>query len=76
MTGTNARSFAAIIDYMYFKMEPISEKNYIYHFRVLNFQFYKYLYLSHNTPCFQYNTAIKNYLASHTCEIRFYNVRG
>ena len=32
--------------------------------------------LSHNNPCFQRNIAITNFLASHTCEIRFNDVIG
>ena len=34
------------------------------------------LNLSHNNPCFQCNTAITNFLVSHTCEIRFHDVIG
>ena len=32
--------------------------------------------LSHNNPCFQCYLAITNFLVSHTCEIRFYDVIG
>ena len=32
--------------------------------------------LSHNNPCFQCNIAITNFLVSHTCEIRFHDVKG
>ena len=37
-------------------------------------KFSEYGHLSHNNLCFQYNTAITNFLASHTCEIRFHDV--
>ena len=33
-------------------------------------------YLSHNNSCFQCNMAIKNFLVSHTCEIKFHDVIG
>ena len=33
-------------------------------------------FLSHNYPSFQSNIAIMNFLASHTCEIRFNDVIG
>ena len=32
--------------------------------------------LSHNNPCFQGNTAIRNFVISNTCEIRFHDVIG
>ena len=32
--------------------------------------------LSHNNRCFQCNIAIMNFHVSHTCEIRFHDVRG
>ena len=32
--------------------------------------------LSHNSPCFQSNMAITNFLVSHTCKIRFQDVIG
>ena len=32
--------------------------------------------LSHNNPCFQYNTAIMNFLVLNTCEIKFHDVIG
>ena len=34
------------------------------------------MFLSHNNPCFQCNIAITNFLALHTCEIRFHDVIG
>ena len=33
-----------------------------------------YFFLSHNNPCFPCNIAIRNFLVSHMCEIRFHNV--
>ena len=32
--------------------------------------------LSHNNPCFPFNTAITNFLVSNTCEIKFHDVIG
>ena len=36
----------------------------------------KHMHLSHNSPCFQCNIAITNFLVSNTCEIRFHDVIG
>ena len=33
-----------------------------------------YIILSHNNPCFRCNIAITNFLVSHTCYIRFYDI--
>ena len=35
-----------------------------------------FFFKSHNNPCFQCNIAITNFLALHTCEIRFHDVIG
>ena len=33
-------------------------------------------FLSHNNPCFPCNIANRNFLVSHTCEVRFHDVIG
>ena len=50
----------------------LSHKNPCFHCRP-NIAITNFL-LSHNNPCFQCNTAITNFLASNTCEIRFHDV--
>ena len=37
---------------------------------------YPDIYLSHNNPCFQCDTAITNFPISNTCGIRFHDVIG